>query len=168
MKKLLLGLCVVSLLSSTLLAKGGFGPALASCCIGPRVGLEMNEGSDIRTMEWIEFGADMISGGVGSIIAGAEAGMGKSMNEVRAKEGLGGTAVRAAAPASKGGIMPFLGGCCLGPRVGLEMNDGRNVRTMELLTLVPVVQIVPMAIIALEAYGGKTMSEVAAAEGLDR
>ncbi|MDI6841123.1 MAG: hypothetical protein QMD71_09830 [bacterium] len=35
--------------------KGGINPFLASLLIGPRVGLEMNEGKTIETTEWIDF-----------------------------------------------------------------------------------------------------------------
>jgi hypothetical protein len=31
--------------------KGGMGPCLASCCLGPRIGLEMNEGKSVETLE---------------------------------------------------------------------------------------------------------------------
>jgi hypothetical protein len=32
---------------------GGCGPFFASCCLGPRVGLEMNEGKPINVLEWL-------------------------------------------------------------------------------------------------------------------
>jgi len=146
--------------------KGGVGPCLASCCIGPRVGLEMNEGTKIRQMEWIAFIGGMIFSPI-RLVNTIDPVTGKTMDEIRVKENLGGNPINATPPKQKGGIMPFLGACCLGPRVGLEMNDGRKVRTMELLTLVPVVQIVPIVLIAAEAYQGKTMSEIAAKERLD-
>ena len=163
MKKFLLGLCLLAMMSSTLLAKGGVMPFLASCCIGPRVGLEMNEGSQVRNMEWIAVAVNIFTG-AGGIINGIEPAMGKTMNEARAQEGLGGRAVRAAAPKEKGGVLPFLAGCCLGPRVGLELNDGRDIRFIEWLSIIPLVRLVP----AIEAASGKTMSEIAVAEGLDR
>ena len=168
MKKILLGLCLLATMSSALLAKGGCGPFLASCCIGPRVGLEMNEGTDIRSTEWIGFVSNLVITPVGNIVYGFDPATGKSMNEVRGKENLGGPAIKAQAPKNKGGLGPFLAGFCLGPRVGLELNDGRKIRTMEWLTLVPVVQIIPMTLIAIEAGSGKTMAEVAAAEKLDK
>lgn len=34
-------------------AKGGAGPFFASCCLGPRIGLEYNEGKQIETDEWL-------------------------------------------------------------------------------------------------------------------
>jgi hypothetical protein len=70
------------------------------------------------------------------------------------------------AEGSKGGVGPCLASCCIGPRVGLEMNDGRKIRTLEWLTLVPVVNIVTILMQCYEAYQGKTMSEIAAAEKL--
>jgi len=42
--------------------EGGAGPCLASACIGPRVGLEMNEGKKIQTSEWIGLGGKLITG----------------------------------------------------------------------------------------------------------
>jgi len=61
MKKILGMLIVVVLVQMTCLSlaladtakKGGPMPAVASCLLGPRIGLEMNEGSSIRTEEWI-------------------------------------------------------------------------------------------------------------------
>jgi hypothetical protein len=168
--KKLLGVILVAMtvLSTAFSAtKGGINPLLATCCIGPRVGLEMNEGTKIRDIEWIGF----IGGLVFSPLRLAytiDPVTGKTMDEVRAKENLGGNPIYAKEPKQKGGFVPFLGACCLGPRVGLELNDGRKVRNMEYLALVPVVQVVPMVLMAVEAYQGKTMAQVAAAEGLDR
>lgn len=34
-------------------AKGGAGPFFASCCLGPRIGLELNEDVRIETDEWL-------------------------------------------------------------------------------------------------------------------
>ena len=163
MKKFLLGLCLLAIMSSTLSAKGGVGPFLASCFLGPRVGLEMNDGSQVRTMEWIALAGNLVCG-VGGVINGIEPAMGRTMNEARSAERLGGTAVRAVRPKEKGGVGPFLAGCCLGPRVGLELNDGRNIRLIEWLCLIPLVRIVP----AIEAASGRTMSEITITEGLDR
>ena len=66
----------------------------------------------------------------------------------------------------KGGCLPFLGSCCLGPRIGLEMNEGRQVRTLEWLLLVPYVGLFTRLWMSIEAYDGKTMSEIAAEENL--
>ncbi len=166
MKKFLVVISLVAVMSSSLMAKGGAGAFLASCCLGPRVGLEMNEGRSIRTMEWITLIPYV--GYVSTILMAADAAGGKTMNEIRASEGLGGPTVKAVKPAQKGGVVPFLANCCLGPRIGLEMNDGRKVRNMELFQLIPFVGIIPRVLIAAEAGGGKTMTQVAAAEGLDK
>ena len=96
-----------------------------------------------------------------------EAYNGKSMNEVRKEERLGGDMISANRTAEVGGPMPFLASCCLGPRVGLEMNDGRKVRALEYLRLVPIVGYIPHVMISIEAYNGKTMTEIAKDEGLD-
>jgi len=46
--------------------------------------------------------------------------------------------------AEKGGIVPGLASCCLGPRVGLEMNEGKPIETMEIIGLfIPLVRAVP-------------------------
>jgi len=66
----------------------------------------------------------------------------------------------------KGGILPCFVACCLGPRIGLEMNEGRDIRLLEWLTLVPIVGIVTKLMMVFEAYQGKTMSEIAAEENL--
>ncbi len=66
----------------------------------------------------------------------------------------------------KGGIGPCCASLCLGPRVGLEMNEGKKIRTLEWLHLVPVVGYIAIIFETYEAYTGKTMSEVASAESL--
>ena len=48
-----LGICLTFLATSSSVfadgtKKGGAGPFFASCCIGPRVGLELNEGKSIK------------------------------------------------------------------------------------------------------------------------
>ncbi|MBI5417952.1 hypothetical protein HZA55_08420 [Candidatus Poribacteria bacterium] len=46
------------------------------------------------------------------------------------------------------------------------MNDGKKIRTVEWLSLVPIVNMFSVLYQAYEAYQGKTMSEVAAEEKL--
>lgn len=46
------------------------------------------------------------------------------------------TAVSASAAEKKGGCMPAALGCLLGPRIGLEYNEGKPVETTEWLRLV--------------------------------
>ena len=163
-KALVMFLIIALLIPSMAFAKGGLGPCLATCCFGPRTGLEMNEGSAIRLTEWLRL-VPMI-GYVVPLYNGYEGYTGKTMAKVAAEEKLGGVRVQAAAPAQKGGLVPGIVAFCFGPRVGLEMNEGRKIRTMELIGIV--VPVIPSVLIALEANSGKTMSQVAAEEGLDR
>jgi len=136
--------------------RGGFGPALASCMIGPRVGLEMNEGNDkIYLSEWIALGGSMVGGSLtgpfaslgGPIITGTRAYMAYDMG------------------GKTNGIEGALASYCLGPRVGNELHY-RKIRNKEWLQLVPCVCIYPMIAIPLEAYHGKTMTEIEIDEGL--
>lgn len=165
MKKILVLVLIAALFLPTVaFAKGGVAPCLATCCFGPRTGLEMNEGSSIRMTEWLS-----LVPFVNYIVLGLNAYdgyNGKTMAQVAAKESLGGARVQATAPAKKGGIVPGLVSFCWGPRVGFEMNEGRKMRTMEILAVV--VPVVPTVLIAMEAQSGKTMSQVADEEGLDR
>ncbi len=131
---------------------GGIGPALASCLIGPRVGLEMNEGNDeIYLSEWIALGGLVVGGSAkwpftiaGNMIANG---------------------TRAYMAYDRGGINNSFEGALasffLGPRVGNELHY-RKVRTNEWLQLCCVGKI----LITLEAYNGKTMSEIEIEEGL--
>ena len=48
--------------------KGGCSPMFASCCLGPRIGLEMNEGAPIKGYEWL----NII--GIGRLIGAVEDG----------------------------------------------------------------------------------------------
>jgi len=59
------------------------------------------------------------------------------------------------------GINGALIGCCLGPRVGAQLNT-RKVRTNEWLQLCCVGRI----LIPFEAFSGKTMTEIEVKEGL--
>ena len=122
-------------------AKGGAGPCLASCCLGPRIGLEMNEGEKVEMLEILRL-VPIIN--IYAILYvsydyGYQAAGGKG----------------------------FLASCCLGPRVGGEL-DKRKIRTIEWLRLVPVVNLYSWVSVGMEAYGGKTMDEVAQEESLSR
>jgi len=136
--------------------RGGIGPALASCMIGPRVGLEMNEGNDkIYLSEWIALGGSMIGGSLskpftplgGPIITATRAYMAYDMG------------------GKTNGLEGTLASYCLGPRVGNELYY-RKIRTLEWLQLVHCVCIYPMIAIPLEAYHAKTMTEIEIDEGL--
>ena len=116
--------------------KGGCVPAAYSCFLGPRIGLEANEGIPVETTEWLRL-----------IIIGA------LINDYQAFQ--------------KNGLAGCLLENFLGPRVGRQY-DQRKFRTMELLGLVTyVIGIpIPQAIMAYEAYQGKTMTEIEAKENL--
>ncbi len=66
-----------------------------------------------------------------------------------------------------GGPWPFLASCCIGPRVGLQMNEGVAVRDVEQFSWLPVVGWFGYRFyMAWEAGQGKTFSEIAAEERL--
>ena len=122
-------------------AEGGFGPLLGSCCLGPRIGLEMNEGQDIDIMEVLPLLPYV--GGIFDLWLSYDYGY-------KAAGGKG-----------------FLASCCIGPRVGKEFND-RKLRSLEKLYPIPIINLYPWIVIGLEAYQGKTMEEIAKDENLSR
>ncbi|MEK7275060.1 MAG: hypothetical protein AAB296_02820 [Candidatus Desantisbacteria bacterium] len=124
----------LSLASADAAKKGGMTPAFASCCLGPRIGLELNEGTPIRTEEWVN--AFLFP------IVPFEA-------------------------FDKNGMNGCLTSCCICPRAGLELKE-RNIRTIEWMQLIPCVGVIPRAMIAAEAYQGKTMTEIEKAENLKK
>jgi len=119
--------------------KGGVMPCLASCLIGPRVGLEMNEGKKIEMIEWA-----YAFGGYVPII---------------------GTCVRPVTSymigGKENGVTGFFASCCIGPRVGAEL-DQRKIRMKEWLQFCCIGRI----LISLEAYQGQTMTAIEKKEGL--
>lgn len=115
-------------------AKGGCGPGCVALFIGPRVGLEMNDGKPVETAEWLR----LI--GIGILINNCEA-------------------------FQQNGCVGCLLENFLGPRVGRQYHY-RNVRVMEWIQLV--VSPIPQLIMAFEAYGGKTMTEIEAQEHLSK
>jgi len=152
-KKLVVVLAVLVLVvfsASTVFAadasmnKGKTEAFFNSCCLGPRIGIEMNDGKSVSTMEYLLYLGYVpyigIVGMVPRIVLAADAGQ---------KNGVGG----------------FLAGCCIGPRVGMELNE-RNIRITEWIRLIPVVGIVPSVIHGVEAYNGKTMQEIEKNENL--
>jgi len=162
MRKILLFVIFVSVFTGLVSAQeeekpaeqGGFAPCLATCMIGPRVGLEMNEGIDINQSEWIMLGGQVVGGGM----TGAMTGLGSAIVT-------GTRAYMAYDMGNKNGFEGVLASYCLGPRVGNEL-DYRKIRTKEWLRFVPCVCIYPMITIPLEAYEGKTMTDIEVAEGL--
>ena len=131
--------CMVAV--SSVQAKGGAGPCLASCCIGPRIGLEMNEGDSVEILEVLRLAPYV--GGLINLYVAYDYGY------------------------KAAGANGFLASCCLGPRIGKEL-DGRKIRTIEWLRLIPVINLYAVISVGMEAYGGKTMAEVAEEENLSR
>lgn len=143
MKKLIvscISLCLFFSVSAATMAqaaeKGGCGPFFGSCCLGPRIGLEMNEGVAIKWYEWLN------PIGIGVIIGAVKDG-------------------------SKNGASGFFASCCIGPRVGGEY-DKRKIRTMEWVSLIPYVGIIPDIMMMLEAADGKTMTAIEKEENLTK
>ena len=67
----------------------------------------------------------------------------------------------------RGGFRPCVYSLCLGPRIGLEYNEGRKARSSEKICLIPFFGWAWHIMNAYDAYKGKGMSEVVAEEGLD-
>ncbi len=177
MKKILVLVMAICAVAFAVPPKGGCAPLLATCCFGPRVGLEMNEGTRLRTVEqqYLPY-----TPGHYAYISDALWGpfTGETMNDIRDREKLGGLPVKSKAltPEQSGGCGPLAASCCLGPRVAYEMNDNRKLRSIEwwyvglsssfCVTGLPL-QLIPQIMMAKEAWDGKTMSEVVAEETLD-
>lgn len=66
-----------------------------------------------------------------------------------------------------GGMKPFLLGLFAGPRVALEWNDGRGVRTLELLRSLPYLGNLVGLYLCTEALSGYRMTSVAAETEID-
>ena len=136
-------LCMLAaLVPAPVHSAGGAGPFFASCCIGPRVGLEMNEGKSIKSIEWTAFIVNLFLAPIGNLIA----------------------AISLGGPNGTGG---FFASCCIGPRVGEQLKK-RRIRTWEWLRLVPVVNIVSAVVVAVEAGSGKTMVDIESKESLKK
>ena len=133
--------CCLIITAATVQAKGGAGPLLASCCLGPRIGLEMNGDVEIEFLEFLR-----LAPAIGDIV------------HIYVSYDYGYKAA---------GFKGFLASCCLGPRIGKEFNE-RKIRTKEWLRLVPIVKLYAWAAVSMEAYGGKTMTEIAEEENLNR
>ena len=134
-------LCGIVIAASPVYAqstKGGVGPMLGSCLLGPRIGLEMNEGEEIQLMEVLP-----LITGVFRLWISYDYGY------------------------NAAGYKGFLASCCIGPRVGKEFNE-RKIRDREFLYPIPIVNLYPWITIGIEAYQGKTMTEIAEEENLTR
>jgi len=66
-----------------------------------------------------------------------------------------------------GGFTPFILGMIVGPRIGLEWNDGRNVRTIEVLRALPYAGNLVGLFLCVEALSGYRMTSVAGETGID-
>lgn len=66
-----------------------------------------------------------------------------------------------------GGFTPFILGMIAGPRIGLEWNDGRNVRTIEVLRALPYAGNLVGLFLCVEALSGYRMTDVAGETGID-
>ena len=66
----------------------------------------------------------------------------------------------------RSGLKSFFYSLCLGPRIGLEYNEGRKIRSSEAMCWIPLVGQILHFINAVDAGQGKTMSEIVAKEGL--
>ena len=139
---------------------GGITPCLLECYLGPRVGTEYNEGRNFSTMEILQLVV-----GIGHIILAAQAYQGKTMTEYAKENSLDSRPIPPphGQVAAKGGISACLIACYLGPRVAFEKNEGRKIRTYDILRLITIGTILE----GLEAYNGKTMTQIAKDEGLD-
>lgn len=143
---------------------GGITPCLLNCYIGPRVGPEYNEGRGIATMEWIGL---VIS--LARIIPALQAYQGKTMTEWAKENAMDSRPIPPphGSNVNKGGITACLISCYFGPRVALERNEGRKMRSKEIWLIIPILNIVAAILMGLEAYNGKTMTQIAKDEGLD-
>lgn len=126
--------------------RGGIEPCLATIFMGDtRIGLYMNEGKPIEDLDWIRF--------VGNFVPYVDIAVPVY------------TSYKYAYPTSG------ISGCAVsylwGHRVGKEYNNYR-LRTKEWLLCIPCVNIYPCVAITLEAYSGKTFTEVVQEEGLAR
>ena len=146
---LMVAIIQLLLVSSAFAARGKKGNTegfFNSCCLGPRIGIEMNEGQTVTTMEYLQYLNYVpyvgVVGIVPRLILAVEAGQ---------KNGVGG----------------FFAGCCIGPRVGKEL-DQTKIRVTEWIRLIPIVGIIPGIIHGVEAYNGTTMKEIEKKEGLKK
>jgi hypothetical protein len=124
-------------------AAGGVGPCLATFLMpDKRIGLYMNEGKPIETLDWLILVMDYATG-LGPFVSAYDA-------------------------YSKSNSMK---GCCVGliwgRRAGGEINNTK-LRTKEILMCIPIIDIYPCIALPLEAFGGKTMTQVIEEENLKR
>ena len=140
----LMQLCVPLNALADAQTKGGAGPFFASCCIGPRVGLEMNEGKEIKGTEWVRTFATFVPyiGGIIWLVVVVMQGSNTGFNGVMAE-------------------------CCIGPRVGEQLNE-RRIRSIEWVSAIPLIGIIPHIMMSADAANGRTVLEIEAKENLRR
>jgi len=68
----------------------------------------------------------------------------------------------------RGGPWPFLLTLVVGNRVGLEWNDGRNLRRLEYVRALPYAGWTVVPIFCIETFSEQSMQQVANREGIDR
>ncbi|RMF97391.1 MAG: hypothetical protein D6734_02315 [Candidatus Schekmanbacteria bacterium] len=66
-----------------------------------------------------------------------------------------------------GGIKPCLISIFIGPRAAFEYNEGRKIRTSEKFCLTVILSPIVKLLDGIDAYKGKTMSEIVVEEDLD-
>ncbi|MFP4521845.1 MAG: hypothetical protein ACLFQK_06835 [Fibrobacterota bacterium] len=146
-KVLMLGLFLVILMPFAASAKGGLAPCLATCVFGDtRLGLEMNEGKEIQTYDWLNLAGNVLSsfgGGILNLYVAYDVGY------------------------KAAGTKGCLSACLWGPRAGRDFNEVK-IRKKEVMLCIPIVNIVPAVLIPLEAYSGKTYQQIIEEENLKR
>lgn len=155
MKKTFLLFAAVLICSfTTIYAAGGAAPCLATCFLGDtRIGLYMNDGKPIETEDWIVFGGNIVGGLIGDVIhVGFPLGSlyGGYDAYKKSQEPLG-----------------FCMGAIWGRRSGSEIKTTK-LRTKEILMCIPIIDIYPCIAVPLEAYSGKTMTQVIQEENLKK
>jgi hypothetical protein len=170
MKKILFFMIAALTLGvSSVRAAGGMVPCLATCLLGDsRIGIYMNEGKQIENADWIVVGGNLLGGAIGSVLPPVyESTDGNVTMKVSISLPLGRIYAGFDAYQKSKSAKGFCAGVLWGRRVGAEINTTK-VRTLEILECVPVVCIYPCIALPMEAYNGKTMSQVIQEEGLAR
>jgi hypothetical protein len=168
-KYLLLTIAVMMFGVSSVKAAGGFVPCLATCFFGDaRIGLYMNDGKPIETADWIVLCGNLLGGAISSVIPPVYSSTdGNVTTTVSVSLPLGSFYAGFDAYKKSQTAKGFCAGFLWGRRVGGEINTTK-VRTLEILECIPVVCIYPCIALPMEAYQGKTMSQVIQEEGLTR
>lgn len=172
-KGFLVSVAVILCSISTIQAAGGAGPCLATCFLGDtRIGLYMNDGKSIETQDWLVFGGNILGSVISSVLP--------PLYESSSSNGNMTVTSRVSIPLPLGNLYGgfdayqnsktakgFCAGFLWGRRVGSEINTTK-VRSLEILECIPIVNLYPCIAIPLEAYNGKTMTQVIQEENLTR